>query len=183
MAGFKHKHIAEVMSKPMLTFGYDEYIVQGSDWGSDIARMAAVMFPKHVKALHQNMLMMAKSDFASGDPEYSDSESIFLKRFKWFQDTNAAYNSIQNTKPNTLGFAMHDSPVAVLACVVDKLFLWADEYPWTPTEIITWTLLHYFTGPTTSFPMYLENILTELMKPGSDVRKCLNPRCSLLAGL
>lgn len=100
--GFKHKHIAEVINKLMLKLGYGEYVVQGGDWGSDIARMIAVMFPKHVKALHQNMLMMAKPDFPAGEPEYSEFEKICLQRFEWFQDTNAAYDSIQSTKPTPL---------------------------------------------------------------------------------
>ena len=49
----------------------------------------------------------------------------------------------------------------MLAWMADKLFLWSDSYPWTPTEIITWTLLHYFPGPTTGLVMYREN-------PGQD---------------
>jgi hypothetical protein len=69
---------------------------------------------------------------------------------------------------------MHDSPVAILGWMADKLFLWSDECPWTPTEIITWTLLHYFTGLTTSFRKYFEKSPPEHMKPGSDVRKYLN---------
>lgn len=53
---------------------------------------------------------------------------------------------------------MHDSPVGMLAWMVDKLRQWTDFYPWTKDEIITWTLLHYFPGPTTAFQMYRENL-------------------------
>jgi hypothetical protein len=52
---------------------------------------------------------------------------------------------------------MHDSPIGLLAWIYDKLVMWTDDYPWTPKEIITWTLMHYFPGPTTSFMMYHEN--------------------------
>lgn len=71
--------------------------------------------------------------------------------------TNSAYAFVQATKSNALGFAMHDSPVGMLAWMLDKLILWTDSYPWTPSEIITWTLLHYFPGPSTAFMMYHEN--------------------------
>lgn len=53
---------------------------------------------------------------------------------------------------------MHDSPAGLLAWMADKLLLWADEYPWTRDELITWTLLHYFPGPTTAFQIYRENL-------------------------
>jgi len=55
-AGFKHRHHAEILHKLMLRLGYEQYAIQGGDWGSDIARTIAVMFPTHVKALHQNMV-------------------------------------------------------------------------------------------------------------------------------
>ena len=91
------------------------------------------------------------------EPEYSSFEKASLERNKWFGDTQTAYLMLQGSKPRTLGFAMHDSPVGMLAWMADKVFTWSDDYPWTPTELITWTLLHYFPGPTTSFQMYKEN--------------------------
>ncbi|KAI9875251.1 MAG: hypothetical protein M1830_008707 [Pleopsidium flavum] len=87
--------------------------------------------------------------------------------FKWFLETNSAYAFIQAAKPLTLGFGMHDSPIAMLAWMVDKLFLWSDSYPWTSTELITRTLLPYFPGPTTGFMMYFENNLPATMVEGS----------------
>ena len=71
--------------------------------------------------------------------------------------TNTAYGQVHATKPTTIGLAMHDSPVGMLAWMYDKLDLWTDGYPWTSKEVITWTLLHYFPGPTTGFMMYFEN--------------------------
>jgi hypothetical protein len=77
---------------------------------------------------------------------------------EWFQQGQAGYGQVQSTKPRTLGFAMHDSPVGMLAWMADKLRMWSDDYRWTTDEIITWTLLHYFPGPTTAFQMYFENL-------------------------
>ena len=47
--------------------------------------------------------------------------------------------------------------------MADKLFLWSDNYPWTPTELITWTLMHYFPGPTTGLNIYHENPASALL--------------------
>jgi hypothetical protein len=117
--------------------------------------------------------MMAKPEFPTGEPKYTEFERICLDRYDWFQSSNSDYDRIQSSKPRTLGFAMHDSPVAMLAWMADKLFLWSDEYPWTPTEIITWTLLHYFPGPTTALQMYFENNPPATMVPGSFATKYL----------
>jgi pimeloyl-ACP methyl ester carboxylesterase len=54
--GFTHRQHAEVMQKVMLKLKYEKYVVQGGDWGSDIARTVAIMYPESVKALHQNMV-------------------------------------------------------------------------------------------------------------------------------
>lgn len=89
---------------------------------------------------------------------YTEAEKANMKRGELFREDGTAYQQVQRTRPRTLGFAMHDSPVGMLAWMSDKLIAWTDEYPWTPAERITWTLLHYFPGPTTGFNMYRENI-------------------------
>ena len=99
---------------------------------------------------------MAKPPQVKDDQKYTPFEERCLARMKWFFETNITYSQVQETKTRTLGFMVHDSPVAMLAWMSDKLFLWTDNYPWTPTEIITWTLLHYFPGPTTSLVIYRE---------------------------
>lgn len=62
---------------------------------------------------------------------------------------------------------MHDSPMGLLSYVADKLITWSDAYPWTPTELITWTLMNYFPGPTNGFLMYTENNPPANMVEGS----------------
>lgn len=52
--GFKNKNDAEALHKLMLKLGYDRYVVQGGDWGSDIARLVGRLYPEHAKAVHIN---------------------------------------------------------------------------------------------------------------------------------
>ena len=80
-----------------------------------------------------------------------------MQRTANFRETESAYSAVHTTKVRTIGVAMHDSPVAMLAWIVDKLYVWTDNYPWTPAELITWTLMHWFPGPTTAMNMYREN--------------------------
>lgn len=106
---------------------------------------------------------MPKPDFEK-EPTYTPFEQACLARSKQFAETMPPHALIQSTKPLTFGLAMHDSPFGMLAWMTDKLPPWTDDYAWTPTELITWTLLHYFPGPTTGFNMYHENLKPEDMK-------------------
>ena len=170
-AGFKHKQDAEVMHKLMLRLHYSDYVVQGGDWGAMIAWTLALSYPGSAKALHVNLLSLPKPDFEP-EPEYTEFEKRSLRQHEHFDTKEFAYYLVQNTKPRTLGLAMHDSPVGMLAWMVDKLFTWSDSYPWSPAELITWTLLHYFPGPMGGFHMYRENSATEMMS-GADADRFL----------
>ncbi|KAF1977757.1 alpha/beta-hydrolase [Bimuria novae-zelandiae CBS 107.79] len=97
---------------------------------------------------HQTMLRWSTSSF----------ERASLARLAWFDSTQYAYGQVQKTKPRTLAYALHDSPLGMLAWIADKLLLWSDTYPWTHDELITFTLLHYFPGPDTAFQMYRKNL-------------------------
>lgn len=65
---------------------------------------------------------------------------------------------IQATKPQTLGYGMQDSPVALLAWLWEKLHDWTDSYPWTDDEILTWVSVYYLSkaGPAASVRIYYE---------------------------
>lgn len=99
---------------------------------------------------------MPKPEFEE-EPAYTEFEKRSIKQQEHFATKEFAYYMVQNSKPRTLGFAMHDSPVGMLAWMMDKLYTWSDNYPWSPTELITWTLLYYFPGPTTGFRIYREH--------------------------
>jgi hypothetical protein len=65
---------------------------------------------------------------------------------------------LQSTKPSTIGFALADSPVALLAWIYEKLHDWTDSYPWSDDEILTWVAIYYFSraGPAASARIYYE---------------------------
>lgn len=170
-AGFKHRQDAEVMHKLMSRLHYRDYVVQGGDWGAMIAWTIAHSYPYSTKALHVNLLSFSKPDFDS-EPDYTEFEKRSLRQHEHFDTKEFAYYLVQNTKPRTLGLAMHDSPVGMLAWMADKLFTWSDSYPWSSSELITWTLLHYFPGPTGAFQIYRENNATEMMS-GADADRFL----------
>ncbi|KAJ7062222.1 Alpha/Beta hydrolase protein [Mycena amicta] len=157
---------AEVGNKLMLALGYKQYVTQGGDWGFAITRRIATRYGhKHSKAWHTN--------FPTGDPPHPLRQPReFLKLFLMsaeqraalgksleFMDTGMAYMAQQATKPQTLGYALADSPVGLLAWIYEKLVAWADEYPWDDDEVLTWVSIYWFSraGPVASTRIYRES--------------------------
>lgn len=79
----------------------------------------------------------------------------------------AAYNQQQSTKPQTLGYALNDSPAGLLAWILEKFRSWSDtrhtqgQLPYTNDFLITNTCLYWLTGNvTSSFRIYYEALHT-----------------------
>ncbi|EHA45862.1 epoxide hydrolase domain-containing protein [Pyricularia oryzae 70-15] len=162
-AGFNMFHHADVFHHLMVRLGYDRYVVQGGDWGAIVSRALLMQHPEHAVALHVNMPYVTSSELSPEESaNLTEAELAAVERFQWYKDYEQAYTAVQATKPRTFGFALHDSPVAMLSWMADKMNLWSDleNLPgggYTTDEYITWTLLHYFPGPTTAIQMYRAN--------------------------
>ncbi|KAL4903415.1 hypothetical protein BDW74DRAFT_179832 [Aspergillus multicolor] len=157
--GFALKQHAECFAMLMKKLGYEKYVCQGGDWGSSIVRYMALNFPESVQAIHINMFLALPPDHLKEKPksEYSEQEQKNMERTEWFATNERGYQRIQETKPVTLGYAFHDSPVALLAWFVGKLHSWTDKYPWTHDELIHWVLIHYQGSPSAAMEIYKES--------------------------
>ncbi|MBF6569583.1 MAG: alpha/beta fold hydrolase [Candidatus Binataceae bacterium] len=130
--------------------GYDRFAVQGGDWGSGIATRIAETMPRNVIGLHLNMIAVAvaKSDH---DAALTADEKIFLGDVERFRREEAGYQWIQSTRPQTLAFALNDSPVGLLAWMVEKFRAWSDcrgdiERRFSKQDLITSAMLYWVTG-------------------------------------
>ena len=102
----------------------------------------------------KNPILAFQHDFLP----HSEREKHGVKRTKWFKEEGFGYNLLQGTKPQTIGYALADSPVALLAWIYEKLHDWSDDYPWTDDEICTWLSIYWFStaGPAASVRIYYE---------------------------
>lgn len=165
--GFGLPQYAEAMHKVMLNLGYDQYVTQGGDWGFIVTRLMGVRYPEHCLATHLNMVRAMPPNFTSTPLQYlkhallpySEDEKAGIARSQWFNKEGFGYNLLQGTKPSTIGFALADSPVALLAWIYEKLHDWTDSYPWTDDEILTWVSIYAFStaGPAASARIYYES--------------------------
>ncbi|OTB17837.1 hypothetical protein K445DRAFT_315577 [Daldinia sp. EC12] len=166
--GFGIRQHAEVCHKLMLRLGYNKYVTQGGDWGYVITRRMGELYPTHVQASHLNYIHAYPPTLLSSPllylqhrlGLYSASEKAGLERTRWFVENGSGYNQIQGTKPHTPGFALVDSPVALLAWIYEKLVDWTDAYPWTDDEVLTWIGIYAFSdaGPDASLRLYYETV-------------------------
>lgn len=94
---------------------------------------------------------------------YSARDKKGLARSQWFVQEGSGYGKQQSTKPQTLGYSLTDSPVALLAWIYEKLHDWTDDYPWTDDEILTWVSIYWFStaGPAASLRIYYETVHTK----------------------
>ena len=100
---------------------YNQYIAQGGDWGATIANWLAYDHDTNCEAIHINCLTMR-------DPNgpQTDEEKEWLRRFDNDQIIQDGYRTQQATKPQSLSYAMIDSPVGIAAWIIEKIHGWSD---------------------------------------------------------
>ena len=131
-----------------------------------ITRIMGLLYPTHVKASHINLIRGAKPTWTSNPllalqhalTPYTPREKAGFARSDWFLQEGSGYRHEQSTKPQTLGYALADSPVGLLAWIYEKLHDWTDGYPWTEDEILTWVSIYWHStaGPAASLRIYYE---------------------------
>ena len=121
--GWNVARIALAWDELMTRLGYERYGAQGGDWGSSISRELGVSVPGHVIGVHLNMLFTSASP---DDPGLTDEDKRRLERSRQFRATGMGYGAIQSTRPQTLAYALTDSPAGQLAWIAEKFSAWTD---------------------------------------------------------
>ena len=103
-------------------FGRTRFIVQGGDWGHGIAGWMAHGRPDALLGLHINMVNL----LADGIVPSTAEERDYVAKRDTILDWEGGYSHEQETRPQTLGVAMADSPVGAAAWILEKFGRWAD---------------------------------------------------------
>ncbi len=117
----------------MRRLGYERYGVHGGDIGAGVSGMVASRDPEHVIGMHvvtDPMTAANAATFIPGMAENLDAsdpiDQLILERMDVFRNDTSGYLAIQNTRPQTIGYGLTDSPVFLLAWIVEKLQDWTD---------------------------------------------------------
>ncbi len=122
--GWDIQQIARAWDKLMLALGYERYFAQGGDWGAAVTTAIGGQNLGHCAGIHLNMVI-AQPDPA-GMNDLTEREKAGIARLQWYQAKDNGYSTQQATRPQTLGYALADSPVGQLAWIVEKFHGWSD---------------------------------------------------------
>ena len=98
--------------------GYSRYVAQGGDVGAGVTDAMGRQAPEGLVGIHTNLLVPALNDPGSL-PADTEAERAALVAIKSFQTSGNGYFVEMSTRPQTIGYALLDSPVALAAWMVD----------------------------------------------------------------
>ncbi len=127
--------------------GYDGYLAQGGDWGGAISSWLGYEHAPACRGIHINIMTMRHADGPQGAQEVA-----WATRFEEEQELEMGYRTQQATKPQTLSYAMMDSPVGVAAWIIEKWNSWSDtegddiESVYTKDRLLANIMVYLVTG-------------------------------------
>ncbi|KAM4771342.1 epoxide hydrolase 1-like [Rhinophrynus dorsalis] len=189
--GFNSVAAARIFYKLMSRLGFNEFYLQGGDWGSLITTTLAQMKPESVKGLHLNIVFLQKQGLGM-------VLSVMVGRYlpwlvgmtredvrlmyPYFEKTiypmlrESGYMHIQATKPDTVGSALNDSPGGLAAYILEKFSSWTEmdfrdledgglERKYSMDNLLTNVMIYWVTGSiTSSMRFYKENFTRDFQE-------------------
>ncbi len=115
--GWNVGRIAQAWAELMRRLGYDRYVAQGGDVGASVTDQMGRQVPEGLLGIHMNLLV---TTLAGGPlPGESEEERAGLEEIKTFRTSGFGYFLEQATRPQTIGYALLDSPVSLAAWMLD----------------------------------------------------------------
>ncbi len=125
--------VAAAWVELMGRLGYPTFTAHGGDWGGVVTTILGGRYPEHVLGIH-TVLAQAPPGMTMDSLTATDRAWAEETRDFWHQ--RSAYAKQQATRPQTIGYALVDSPVGLLAWILDKFFEWTDTED-SPFETIS----------------------------------------------
>ncbi|CAG9203405.1 epoxide hydrolase family protein [Paraburkholderia caribensis] len=160
--GWGSDHIARAWGVLMERLGYARFVSQGGDCGSVVSHRMAMQHVKGLIGIHVNMPATVPADIARslalGDPApagLSPQEKNAYEKLAVFYRDNCGYSAMMVTRPQTVGYALADSPSGQAAWMYDKISQWTysggvPERSLTRDEILDDISLYWLTDSATS---------------------------------
>jgi pimeloyl-ACP methyl ester carboxylesterase len=142
--------IAECFSALMTeVLGYRRFAAQGGDWGGFVTGYLAHAHPEQLVGIHVNLLPLRRDPRMMANP--TAEERRFLDELAHWLREGTGYQWIQGTRPQTLAFALTDSPAGLAAWIIDKFRAWSDcggdlDSVFTRDQLLANVSFYWFTG-------------------------------------
>jgi pimeloyl-ACP methyl ester carboxylesterase len=137
--------------------GYKAYVCSGTDIGAGVATRLALKHPDHVTGIHVSAVV--DPPLTSHSPPLSEAELAYRTAAEKWEAEEGAYEHVHYTKPQTLAFALADSPTGLASWIVEKFHSWSDHGPdlltTFPADMLLDTLMIYWATNTIGSSMRL----------------------------
>jgi pimeloyl-ACP methyl ester carboxylesterase len=159
--GWNAARIARAWAELMHRLGYSRYVAQGGDWGSVVTTEMARQRPAGLAGIHLNMPFVIPHPVPTEG--LSAEEQRAVDGYQRFLSDGFGYFLLQATRPQTIGYALTDSPVGQAAWIYEKFHAWTDndgnpDDALTLDEMLDVITLYWLTETAASSArMYLEN--------------------------
>lgn len=155
-------HVAKAWHELMLRLGYKKYVAQGGDWGAIISELLAIQAPAGLLGVHTNMPGTVPPEIVQlvrtrqpAPESLSSEEKAAYQSLDVFYNQGFGYAEMMNTRPQTLGYSLADSPVGMASFYYEKFATWSytkgrPEKAFTKDEILDAITLYWLTNTGTS---------------------------------
>ena len=123
-SGWNIEKIAETWNQLMLRLDYPQYFAQGGDWGAAVTSAIGMQNLGNCQAIHVNMVIVEPDPATMND--LTPLEQSALAGMQHYSDHDSGYSKQQSTRPQTVGYALSDSPVGQMAWILEKYWAWMD---------------------------------------------------------
>ena len=141
--------------------GYDRFAAQGGDWGALVTEQLGHRYAEHVIGIHLGLAMSLRLfiDGLPGEDAYADDEKDRFQHTQARMAVGTAHWVVQASDPQTLAYSLHDSPLGLLAWILERRRSWSDsggdvETRFSKDDLLTTTMLYWASDTTVSSMRY-----------------------------
>ena len=147
--GVFHANIADIWVKLMDRLGYGRFAAQGGDIGAFVTAFLGHRHPDRLIGIHLQHLVPLRPPLAAPE-DYAEHEQPAIAKRAEFMANGSGYAAIQRTRPQTIAYGMHDSPIGLAAWLVEKRRGWGGtgghiESVFSKDDLLTTVCLYWFT--------------------------------------
>jgi microsomal epoxide hydrolase len=124
--GWSVKRVAPAWAELMRRLGYDRYAAHGSDFGAGVSRELGLIDPEHLVAVHLTQIFSATVTAENADMSEPAERRAVEQGYRYEYELGA-YGMLQASRPQTLAYALTDSPVGQLGWIAERFKDWTDS--------------------------------------------------------
>jgi pimeloyl-ACP methyl ester carboxylesterase len=117
--------VARMWRELMHGLGYERYGAGGGDFGAGVATYMAIDDPDHMIGIHLTTMEL-RPPTGDGTRPLTEAERSYVNQMQQWDEVERGYSAVQSTRPQTLGYALNDSPAGLAAWILDKWRAWSD---------------------------------------------------------